>query len=283
MGQAKVKQYNRGQFLLRHPFCAYCGNVATTTDHCPPRAFFDQRHWAESYEFPACRDCNEEGRRDEHILAVLARIQLRNEQPNEPSAIEWRRLLNGVRNNHPEFVFEWGDVGASRKKRALRDIFGARGDHLRRAGWGALNIGPLSRTAIDRFALKLGKALYYRHNQQIFEGDIYIKHVDPLIKNKDPEYWQSVLSFAPHFAMPRRNTKSLVDRFIYRFNHDSGLGVIYTVVQFGPQLIFQIMAVRQDLAIELEATRVAAGEEIPTKGMFRCTLKHHPASMAAQD
>jgi len=282
MGQAKVRQRNREEFLLLHPFCAYCGDVATTTDHCPPRCFFDRRDWPETYEFPACGMCNAQARLDEQALAVLARIQLRNERPDEPGAIEWRRLLDGVKNNQPEFLIEWGDVSASRKKRALRETFGPQGDPMRWAGWGALNIGPLSRAAIDRFIVKLGKALYYRHNDEVFEGDIYIKHIDPLIKNKNPAYWQGLLNFAPRFATPQRNSKSLADRFIYRFNHDTRLGVIYAVVQFGHQLIFQIMAARHDLALELEQNRAAAGEEMPTKGVFHCTLKSHAISMATQ-
>src|SRR6185437_15712623 len=88
-GQAKQKQYSRAQFLLRHPRCAYCGGVATTTDHCPPRSFFLGRVWPETYEFPACGPCNAEGRGDEQILAVLVRVGLSDMTPLELD--EWRK------------------------------------------------------------------------------------------------------------------------------------------------------------------------------------------------
>jgi hypothetical protein len=39
------------------------------------------------------------------------------------------------------------------------------------------------------------------------------------------------------------------------------------------------MAVRQDLARELEQNRAAAGEEMPTRGVFRCTLKSPPKKL----
>jgi hypothetical protein len=279
MGQAKIKQRNRERFLLQHPFCVYCGAVATTTDHCPPRCFFDQRHWPETYEFPACAPCNEEARYDEQALAVLARIQLRDQHDKEPGLTEWKKLLDGVRNNQPELLIEWGDVSASKRKRVFREMFGPQGDYMRSAGWGAMNLGPLSRAAIDRFTIKLGKALYYRYNHQIFDGDIYIKHVDPPHKEQGPRILGKILNFAPQFATPQRNAKSLADRFLYRFNHDACLGVIYAVVQFGLQLVFQIMAVRQDLARELEQNRAAAGEEMPTRGVFRCTLKSPPKKL----
>lgn len=65
MGEARIKQYNRRQFLKEHPVCCYCGDAATTTDHCPPRSFFERRGWPEGYEFPACGPCNDEGRMNE--------------------------------------------------------------------------------------------------------------------------------------------------------------------------------------------------------------------------
>lgn len=97
--------------------------------------------------------------------------------------------------------------------------------------------------------------------------------IDPLIKNKNHEYLEQILRLAPTFASPARNTKSLADKFIYRFNHSPDLGAIYAVVLFGPQLAFQIMAVSQEIAERLDNHAVASGEPIPTEGVFHCTLK----------
>jgi hypothetical protein len=271
MGEAKRKQYSRAQFLLVHPRCAYCGDAATTSDHCPPRSFFDRREWPETFEFPACGTCNEQARLDEQALAVL--VGFRPTDQGEQRQAEWRRLFDGLGRNQPEFVLEWRDVGSARRKRFYREAFGSHGDDLRRAGWGALNIGPLTRAAIRRFSVKLGQALYYRHSVEIFEGDISTIHIDPLVKNNDTEYLKNVLELAPELVQPSRNQKSVQDKFAYRFNHSPELGALYVVAQFAPQMVIQIIAVRKDLAQRLEADVLAQGVMIPEGVVTRCALK----------
>lgn len=272
MGEAKRRQYSSATLLREHPVCAYCGGVATTTDHCPPRCLFDRRHWPEGYEFPACKACNQQGRLDEQVLGALARILLSEQPPDDLNLQEWKGLLTGLRNNQPRILMEWSNVGASRQKRVFRELFGSDGDSMRRAGWGALHIGPLTRACLERFTIKLGKALYYRHNDEVLDGDVHVAHLDPIRKSGNQEFWNSVLEYAPALASPERNTKTLAERFIYRFNHDAALGVMYAVVGFGPQLVFQIMALRKDIADQLAADRAASGEEPLTRGVFQCRL-----------
>ena len=114
--------------------------------------------------------------------------------------------------------------------------------------------------------MKLGKALFYKYNGEIFVGDMYVRHIDPLIKNRDPEFLATVLKFAPAEATPRRGAKHLSDQFIYRFNHDPQMGALYAVVQFGPQFVLQIMGARQDLSLQLDTS----GGPIP--GRYTCVL-----------
>jgi hypothetical protein len=47
---------HRRAFLAKHRYCAFCGGhaTATTVEHCPPRALFQDRRWPESFEFPCC-------------------------------------------------------------------------------------------------------------------------------------------------------------------------------------------------------------------------------------
>jgi hypothetical protein len=202
---------------------------------------------------------------------VLARIKLADDD-KEPGRSEWNKLFRAVLNNQPEIVAEWRDTTARERRRYFRDAYGPDGDQLRWAGFGTLKLGPLSRGAIDRFAVKLGKALYYLHNNKIFEGDIYIRHIDPLVKNRHPDFLEDVLQLAPEFVTPRRNTKSSGDQFAYRFNRNPELGAIYAVVQFNPQFVLLIMAVSQDLAQTLVEDAAASHEAMPDK-VFHCTLK----------
>ncbi len=100
MGDAKRKLNRRQEFLRLHSRCVYCAGRATTSDHCPPRSFFSGRHWPETYEFSACQPCNAAARLDEQAFAVLVRSAV---QPrDEADQSEWKRLVDGVRNNQPK-------------------------------------------------------------------------------------------------------------------------------------------------------------------------------------
>jgi hypothetical protein len=190
MGDAKRKFSRRLEFLKMHPRCIYCAALATTSDHCPPRSFFSRRDWPETYEFPACQPCNAAARLDEQALVVLLRCTFR--ETSEADQSEWNRLLDGVRNNQPHTLAEWGSVTRNEIRHELRRTFGADGDRLRHAGWGMANIGPLTQAMLDRFTIKLAKALYYKHNGDILDGVLYIHHIDIAARDGVPEYLQSI-------------------------------------------------------------------------------------------
>jgi hypothetical protein len=249
----------------------YCGDAATTTDHCPPRCFFDRRDWPETFEFASCASCNDASRLDEQALAVLARISLQDQ--GEPRRTEWKRLVDGVKNNQSAIFAEWVNLTAIERKRFLQSAVGAEmAMKLRDANFGALRFGSLTSAAAGRFGAKLGKALYYRHLQELFEGDIYVRLLDPFLKYKAPALFNEIADMAPGILRPERNTKSLAYRFAYRFNYNTDIGVIYTVVQFGPQLTFSIMAARKDTAEQLRKD-TNDDDGPPVTGLFQCSLK----------
>ena len=250
MGEAKQKLNRRQIFLKTHPDCVYCGAGATTSDHCPPRSFFHGRHWPETYEFPACAPCNEGARLDEQALAVLTRSKL-TETGNKADREEWEGLVHGVKNNQPHVVAEWQSFSRNEVKRHLRRVFGSEGDLRRREGWGIIHLGPLTQTMMTRFMIKLAKALYYRHNNHIFDGVIYTHHIDRMSQNANPEYFQSILGMAPALPEIERNRKSLTSQFDYRFNHSPEHRVLYAVVQFSEQYIFQLIAISREMDTQL--------------------------------
>lgn len=270
MGQRKQKERQRQDLLKEQPHCIYCGDLATTTDHCPPRCFFERRLWPETYEFPACEKCNGEARLDEQALAVLARVQL-TETSSEIAQQEWQRLVRGVRNNQPEFLTEWTEMSRNEIKRDFRSNFGrSQGDILRQKGWGLLKIGPLTAAAIRRFMIKLGKALYYRHNEHIFDGALYLRNINAAARDTTPEFLDSILKIAPGLAVTERNKKSLSHQFIYRFNYSPEHRAMYAVVQFGQQLIFQIVAVSREMDSRLlEQSRDADLSNIRFEGFLK--------------
>lgn len=272
MGDAKRKLTRRQEFLKAHPSCVYCGMPATTTDHCPPRCFFEGRRWPQTYEFPACERCNAGARHDEQALAVLIRVRL-TDNPGENDRREWEKLVQGVKNNQPLIAAEWSNITRNEIKHGLRVAFGSEGDQRRRRGWGLAHIGPLTQAMITRFMIKLSKALYYRHNGHIFDGTLYVHHINRMSRNTTPEYINDILKMAPGLPELERNRQSLFDQFIYRFNHSPEHRVMYAVVQFGEQFIFQLIALGREMDAKL--LEMNKGVELSRVGRHECFLSRN--------
>lgn len=245
MGEARQKRRQRQLILEAQPWCIYCGARATTTDHCPPRSAFRGRHWPETYEFPACDSCNSGARLDEQVLAALFRSDF--SEGNDAELSEWEKLAQGVKNNQPEIAEEWQSPRRNEIRRVLRLAYGSEGDLRRQRGWSAICIGPRSQAAISRFMIKLSKALYFKLNNHVFDGVLYTYHINKLSADTTPEYLASIYAMAPGLPIVGRNNKSLADQFIYRFNHSPEHRVMYAVVEFGVQWVFQLIAVSREM------------------------------------
>lgn len=275
MGEAGRKNKKRAEFLSEHKWCIYCGAPADTTDHCPPRCFFIGRQWPETYEFPACTACNAEARLDEQALAVLNRSELTDFKTQSARA-EWERLVRGVRNNQPAILAEWTSTSAVERKRIFRERFGRDGDQMRFEGWGAVTLGPLTQGVIERFMIKLTRALYYRHNNQLFEGVLFARHIN-MISEKEPDaLMASILDKAPEISKALRNRLPLDDQFAYRFNYSPEHGVLYAVVRLNPQFVLQLIALSFEMAAMLETDAPPIRPEHQAKIRFECRLKQRP-------
>ena len=55
--------------------------------------------------------------------------------------------------------------------------------------------------------IKLSKTLYYKHNKKIFDGVLYINHINRLSMDTTPEYLRGIYEMAP--ALPEINLTSL--------------------------------------------------------------------------
>ncbi len=225
MGQHKVKQYNREQYLKHNPFCCYCGAPATTTDHIPSREYFLRRDWPEGFEFPACEACNAETRIDEQVVAFLFNLRLINDSQAVEELLQ--RLARAIANNAPEILLEWrADVptSVSGRKRAFREAFGSLGDELRRQQLGMIDIGPLTRQRVERFTIKLGKTLFYKHNGRILDGYIFVSwhsvYIDPM--DTLQERMKNLQTFAKAIMIPERSGRPMIDQFFVIAHLGSG-------------------------------------------------------------
>ena len=89
---------------------------------------------------------------------------------------------------------------------------------------------------IERFMVKLGKALYYRHNKTLLDGTIYALHINILNVDQPSTPYGRHASARAGLSQSQRNNMPLTDQFIYRFNNSHQEGVTYAVVQFSEQV-----------------------------------------------
>ncbi len=238
----RKKLTGRALVLKENPFCIYCGSEVGptgTTDHCPPRCFFIDRHWPETFEFSCFRKCNDIARKDEAALAVLVRIRVGQ---SDMALQEWQRLADALRINQPQYIQEWFSLKRNEVRRSLRDSFGGAGDTMRSSGWSVLNIGPLTDALIERFLQRLATALYYYRNKKRFIGVVHYIRQNSYMSGFDTDKFWKVLGHAPEIVPTERNTKDLSDQFTFRCNYSPDVGVLLAVVTFSPQLIFTICA-----------------------------------------
>jgi hypothetical protein len=125
---------------------------------------------------------------------------------------------------------------------------------------------------MTRFMIKLAKALYYRHNNHIFDGVVYVHHIDRLSPHTTPQYFEAILSKAPAVPEIGRNRKSLVSQFNYRFNHSPEHRALYAVVQFSEQFIFQLIAVNREMDAQLMGALPSDGRPFPHGIRHECFL-----------
>ncbi|MGB8843761.1 MAG: hypothetical protein WCC64_22135 [Aliidongia sp.] len=285
MGEAKRKAVRNAEFLRQHPRCVYCGGPPNTIDHCPPRCFFLQRQWPETFEFPACSDCNTSASLDEMAVAFLVREKL-SEPMNNIDFEELKRLANGVRSNCPDLYAEWlqlGQLGPVGKKRVFREMFGEYGDVMRREKYGLLNIGELSHLTIQRFLVKLGKALYYKHTDRLFDGVIYATQYNSITKKYPDEFFEEILRMAPWFSDTRRNGQLLTEQFSYKFNCSPEHEVLYAVVRFSAQFIMQLIVIGWKMENRLIESGADPTGWPPNLGRHECPLKHTQGSLAGPE
>ncbi len=177
---------------------------------------------------------------------------------------EFQKQAQGLRNSQPHIVEDWIPLSRNQIRRQLRENLGKRGDILRRAGWGGMSFGPLTCDVLDRFSRKLAKALFYREVGERFDGVIYARRYS-IADGMSFQVLQEILKFAPMGAELFRAKQPLSDQFNYRFNASSSLGVLYAVVEFSPQLIFQISALSRRGLAGLNEYRAGLGQEpLPT-------------------
>jgi hypothetical protein len=156
MGEARLKQRRKRDFLKNNPSCCYCGGStpATTIDHVPSIQMFSLRRRPRGLEVPACETCNRGTKQQEQVAALFGRIFPDGRSVEERD--ELQQIMRSVRNNNPGLLEE---MMPSREQEAL---FAWSSSLLPPTAAGVLNCsGPLVNRSIQIFGAKLGFALHY--------------------------------------------------------------------------------------------------------------------------
>jgi hypothetical protein len=186
MGEAKRR---REQFRKTPPTCVFCGGIATTRDHVPPRNLFIPLR-PRLITVPACETCNSSisALEDEFRVFVSAKIG-----PDTPEWIEFwekggRRAVHSNARLRREFLSGIGLLARSPD------------------GYGRTYKWP--RENHDKVIEKITRGLYYHHFGEILDPTISLEIT--FLNNLNDDLKQTILSM-------RRCNVGGAGRFAYAF------------------------------------------------------------------
>ena len=116
-------------------------------------------------------------------------------------------------------------------------------EDLRYAGYRTVSLGPETTKCIKRFLTKFAQAMFYKHCGRRMQGMVLASHLNQWHDEHLSLLTEKILPKNPLSVSVVRNGKSLADQFTYRYNVSPDDGVLSVVVQFSPQLTWQIIAI----------------------------------------
>lgn len=268
MGDRKRR---RQAFFAAHPTCCFCGGdaAATTEDHVPARGIFDDRHWPDGYNFPACQACNGLTRDDEKIIAMLARILHYGDQPNEVQKRATRRAMEAVRYAFPE-AYRAMRMSANEVRRFLKRTGRTRDGYELLTDIPVISIGqPDFLLALKSFGIKLFCALHYKHAGRIVPSSGVVSGwFFSNVQVMDGVIPQDILKIVGRQPTLRRANYDLKSQF----------GYLYQVAQEGTSSIF-LCSFRHSFAMigyvnELDDLESEFDEKLE-RGIFRSRPFRH--------
>lgn len=233
MGQARVR---RAIFFAAHPKCCFCGGEAdaTTEDHIPARSVFADRQWPEGHVFPACLACNGASRFDEELLAWVARIHT-PQKMSDTDVAEFQALTRNITRHRPELAEKLRLFSRTETRQYLRDRGIPRDSPVLPKELYLVGLPPEVTKAIERYGVKMAKALHYMYSKVIVppESRIDVRAYTNAELASGEQQWLSTLSilnFRPELV---RGGKKLDNRFNYRYVVTPGGDASAFVISFG--------------------------------------------------
>jgi hypothetical protein len=227
---------HRRKFLEEHPRCAFCAGkaVATTIEHCPPRAMFQFRLWPEGFEFPSCEPCNQGSDDEDLLIAMLARMdpfELKGDLDGKQVG-----LMKAVNRQFPG-LFEKMKPSAAEARRSNRELGLQPPPGQTHQETGAVKVTKEFHDAVCVFARKLSKGIYYREAGAVFPDDgclllTWFTNADILRSGKYPAF-DALKELAGVSPPLQRGGTYLNDQFEYKLSISPDRDVFVLQARFG--------------------------------------------------
>jgi len=200
-----VSSRRRRVFLKEHQVCCFCGQLADTIDHMPPRVFFTDRIWPEEFEFPSCSNCQKQTKLDEAIAALYIVVGDHSNFSEEEIVARFESVRNNAPNALPEAA-----LSANTKRRALKSMGYDRpilSDTYQEVPM--ISYPKRARQAFERVAAKLTLAMHYRISKTIASNDQYCVAMNWVYGNK--RYNEQFANLATQLPKLHRGTRRNTD------------------------------------------------------------------------
>jgi len=230
MGQAKLKLSATAKLLAEFPHCAICGGTksASTREHMPPKALFDNSHRPDKLVCPACHDCNKGTSTSDLIASMVSRWGV-NE--SDQSYADHSKLSTQIKRQAPEVVQEWLSMDDPSQQILARR-------HLERHGVPVpaeatmTTIGPLTIRQLNIFAHKTTVALHFEH----FRKPLPVEgRVHAIWRSKEDFALgvpQELIELLPGYATMTQGKWNLAEIFEYKFSTNMTEGLFGCFVRF---------------------------------------------------
>jgi hypothetical protein len=249
---------------LRNLPCIFCGGItlATTKEHCPPRALFRDKHCPEGYDdFPACDECNG-GSSDQDLLVALF-----GHLDPEADAVKLKKgagLMLAVSKQFPDVPHQMFDLSAVQARSIARRLNLRPGPGETYQELGIINIPPAMHSAVGNLATKLTKAIFYKQTGLILPNGAGIQFYWFTNAQRQEhgriellELLSGIVGLSPTLT---RNGQDLSDQFDYSYSADQAgelhllqvvFGTVFGFVTFFSQTVGRLEAINEDILAEL--------------------------------
>jgi hypothetical protein len=205
MSESKAKRRAHASVLEQNPWCIYCGALADTIEHMPPRMMFRGKQRPKGLEFPSCRPCNTGTSQSDIVASLIGRLA--PDARTQVEADEFKKLLFAVHQNIPGLLEEL-EIPTEQEELAVRQLGVDPDSGIMRAD------GPVLTRHMKVFGAKMGFALHHEALSAPVppEGGvlpIWYSNVQAL----RGELPQDLMRFLPEFNTLRMGKMEVSDQF----------------------------------------------------------------------